>query len=146
MCGTSLRMQKGRAIILTTHSMKETYILSNWIGIMAKGTLHCIGTSIHLKSKFGEIYMLQEVFQSLIAWFGNSSSGLREAHINNYTSPKLWLQVDQCFNAHSGVCPLPWFQFVHLKYQLASFMECVIRIIARPIFAFLDPYRLSAQC
>ncbi|KAJ0048785.1 hypothetical protein Pint_15238 [Pistacia integerrima] len=45
--------KKGRAIILTTHSMEEADILSDRIGIMAKGRLRCIGTSIRLKSQFG---------------------------------------------------------------------------------------------
>ena len=45
--------KRGRAIILTTHSMEEADILSDRIGIMAKGRLRCIGTSIRLKSKFG---------------------------------------------------------------------------------------------
>ncbi|KAL6970758.1 ATP-binding cassette sub- A member 2 [Sarracenia purpurea var. burkii] len=45
--------KKGRAIILTTHSMEEADILGDRIGIVAKGTLRCIGTSIRLKSKFG---------------------------------------------------------------------------------------------
>ncbi|KAF3436036.1 hypothetical protein FNV43_RR23128 [Rhamnella rubrinervis] len=45
--------KKGRAIVLTTHSMEEADILSDRIGIMAKGRLRCIGTSIRLKSRFG---------------------------------------------------------------------------------------------
>ena len=45
--------KKGRAIILTTHSMEEADILGDKIGIMAKGRLRCIGTSIRLKSRFG---------------------------------------------------------------------------------------------
>ncbi|CAL5362168.1 unnamed protein product [Camellia sinensis] len=45
--------KKGRAIILTTRSMEEADILSDRIGIVAKGTLCCIGTSIRLKSRFG---------------------------------------------------------------------------------------------
>ncbi|XP_030473887.1 ABC transporter A family member 2-like [Syzygium oleosum] len=45
--------KKGRAIILTTHSMEEADILSDRIGIMAKGRLYCLGTSIRLKSRFG---------------------------------------------------------------------------------------------
>ncbi|KAH0942798.1 hypothetical protein HID58_002435 [Brassica napus] len=44
--------KKGRAIILTTHSMEEADILGDRIGIMAKGRLRCIGTSIRLKSRF----------------------------------------------------------------------------------------------
>ncbi|CAN6924227.1 unnamed protein product [Brassica oleracea] len=45
--------KKGRAIILTMHSMEEADILGDRIGIMAKGRLRCIGTSIRLKSRFG---------------------------------------------------------------------------------------------
>ncbi|XP_030949383.1 ABC transporter A family member 2-like isoform X5 [Quercus lobata] len=45
--------KRGRAIVLTTHSMEEADVLSDRIGIMAKGRLRCIGTSIRLKSKFG---------------------------------------------------------------------------------------------
>lgn len=45
--------KRGRAIILTTHSMEEADVLSDRIGIMAKGKLRCIGTSIRLKSRFG---------------------------------------------------------------------------------------------
>ncbi|XP_021286924.1 ABC transporter A family member 2 [Herrania umbratica] len=45
--------KEGRAIILTTHSMEEADVLSDRIGIMAKGRLRCIGTSIRLKSRFG---------------------------------------------------------------------------------------------
>lgn len=45
--------KKGGAIILTTHLMEEADILSDFIGIMAKGGLCCIGSSIRLKSHFG---------------------------------------------------------------------------------------------
>ena len=43
----------GRSIVLTTHSMEEADALSDRIGIMAYGSLRCIGTSLHLKDKFG---------------------------------------------------------------------------------------------
>lgn len=45
--------KKGRSIVLTTHSMEEADVLSDRIGIVAKGRLRCIGTSIRLKSRFG---------------------------------------------------------------------------------------------
>ncbi|GBG71074.1 hypothetical protein CBR_g8373 [Chara braunii] len=48
----------GRAIVLTTHSMEEADVLGDRIAIMAKGKLRCIGTSIHLKSRFGEGYIV----------------------------------------------------------------------------------------
>eukprot|EP00246_Nothoceros_aenigmaticus_P013513 TRINITY_DN4700_c0_g1_i2.p1 TRINITY_DN4700_c0_g1~~TRINITY_DN4700_c0_g1_i2.p1 ORF type:complete len:623 (-),score=94.49 TRINITY_DN4700_c0_g1_i2:787-2430(-) len=50
--------KKGRAMVLTTHSMEEADILGDRIAIMAKGRLRCIGTSIHLKSRFGSGYVV----------------------------------------------------------------------------------------
>ncbi|KAL5544416.1 hypothetical protein UlMin_008200 [Ulmus minor] len=47
------KAKKGRAIVLTTHSMEEADILSDRIGIMANGKLKCIGTTTRLKSRFG---------------------------------------------------------------------------------------------
>ncbi|XP_068647443.1 ABC transporter A family member 2-like [Aristolochia californica] len=54
--------KKGRAIILTTHSMEEADILSDRIAIMAKGRLRCIGNSIRLKSRFGSGYITSVSF------------------------------------------------------------------------------------
>lgn len=56
--------KKGRAIVLTTHSMEEADILSDRIAIMAKGKLRCIGTSIRLKSRFGTGYIANVSFHS----------------------------------------------------------------------------------
>ena len=56
--------KKGRAIVLTTHSMEEADILSDRIGIMAKGKLRCIGTSIRLKSRFGTGFIANVSFSS----------------------------------------------------------------------------------
>ncbi|ESW10199.1 hypothetical protein PHAVU_009G189400 [Phaseolus vulgaris] len=58
--------KKGRAIVLTTHSMEEADILSDRIGIMAKGRLRCIGTSIRLKSRFGTGFIAN------LSFFGNN--------------------------------------------------------------------------
>ena len=39
----------GRSIVLTTHSMEEADALCGRIGIMAYGSLRCLGPSLHLK-------------------------------------------------------------------------------------------------
>ncbi|KAL3528346.1 hypothetical protein ACH5RR_007668 [Cinchona calisaya] len=54
--------KQGRSIILTTHSMEEADILSDRIGIMAKGRLRCIGTPTVLKSRFGAGYVAKVTF------------------------------------------------------------------------------------
>ena len=53
--------KKGRVILLTTHYMQEADILGDRIGIIAKGTLTCLGTSHFLKNKFGTGYDLNIV-------------------------------------------------------------------------------------
>jgi ABC-type multidrug transport system ATPase subunit len=47
-----------RLILLTTHSMDEAEVLCNRIGILAKGQLKCIGTAMHLKTKYSLGYTL----------------------------------------------------------------------------------------
>lgn len=44
---------KDRLCILTTHILEEADFLSDRIAIMAHGRLKCIGTSTHLKKKYG---------------------------------------------------------------------------------------------
>jgi ABC-type multidrug transport system ATPase subunit len=69
------RLKKNRVVILTSHSMEEADILGDRIGglalfpfctlicftVMAHGKLRCIGTSLHLKNKFGLGYRLNLV-------------------------------------------------------------------------------------
>ena len=49
---------KGRAVVLTTHSMLEADVLCDRIGIMAKGQLVCLGTPRSLKRKYADGYEL----------------------------------------------------------------------------------------
>jgi ABC-type multidrug transport system ATPase subunit len=56
--GSIQRMKKDRVIILTSHSMEEADALGDRIGVMSHGKLKCIGTSLHLKNKFGLGYRL----------------------------------------------------------------------------------------
>lgn len=53
-----MEAKKGRCIILTTHSLEEADVLCDRIGIMSRGLLKCVGTSLHLKNKFGEGFRL----------------------------------------------------------------------------------------
>ncbi|KAJ3393432.1 hypothetical protein HDU84_001922 [Entophlyctis sp. JEL0112] len=50
--------KEGKLIVLTTHSMEEAEALCNRIGIMAKGTLRCIGNSLRLKNLYGSGFRL----------------------------------------------------------------------------------------
>ncbi|KAH7527950.1 hypothetical protein FEM48_Zijuj05G0020400 [Ziziphus jujuba var. spinosa] len=49
--------KQNRAIILTTYSMEEAEFLCDRLGIMANGSLQCIGNSKELKARHGGTYM-----------------------------------------------------------------------------------------
>ncbi|CAH1794818.1 unnamed protein product [Owenia fusiformis] len=48
----------GRTLVLTSHSMEECEALCTRIGIMVNGVFKCLGSTQHLKNKFGEGYTL----------------------------------------------------------------------------------------
>ncbi|XP_043210381.1 phospholipid-transporting ATPase ABCA3-like, partial [Amphibalanus amphitrite] len=48
-----------RGAILTTHSMEEADALCTRLGIMVRGNLRCLGSTQHLKNKYGGGYMLE---------------------------------------------------------------------------------------
>uniref|UniRef100_A0A803L938 ABC transporter domain-containing protein n=2 Tax=Chenopodium quinoa TaxID=63459 RepID=A0A803L938_CHEQI len=65
--------KRGRAIVLTTHSMEEADVLSDLIGIMAKGRLRCIGTPIRLKMRFGTGFVANMNFDKNVGETGDRS-------------------------------------------------------------------------
>ena len=50
---------EGVSFLLTTHSMSECEALCTRIGIMKEGRLRCIGSPQHLKSKYGQGYVMK---------------------------------------------------------------------------------------
>ena len=54
--------QKGRTMILTTHYMDEADYLGDKIAIMADGAVHCYGSSLFLKRKYGNL-LVKLIFQ-----------------------------------------------------------------------------------
>lgn len=53
--------RRDKIIILTTHYMDEADVLGDRIGIMAKGKMMCLGTSLFLKKRFGAGYKITMV-------------------------------------------------------------------------------------
>ncbi len=53
--------RNNRIIILTTHYMDEADVLGDRIGIMGKGKVLCLGTSLFLKNRYGAGYKLTMV-------------------------------------------------------------------------------------
>ena len=48
----------GRTIILSTHHMDEADVLGDRIAIISQGKLCCVGSSLFLKSRYGNGYYL----------------------------------------------------------------------------------------
>jgi len=63
-----------RAAILTTHYMEEADALCNRIGIMVNGAIECLGTSSHLKTKYGDGFQLEIKLKDT----GNSEEALNK--------------------------------------------------------------------
>ncbi|KAJ3126209.1 hypothetical protein HK098_007765 [Nowakowskiella sp. JEL0407] len=57
----SIKSEENRMTLLTSHSLEEIDALSSNISIMINGKLKCIGTSQHLKSRFGQHFILELV-------------------------------------------------------------------------------------
>ncbi|XP_031505426.1 ABC transporter A family member 2-like [Nymphaea colorata] len=91
--------KKGRAIVLTTHSMEEADILSDRIAIMARGKLRCIGTSIRLKSKFGAGYVANVSFARSSPERTPNHNANARPHETSHEA------VKQFFKYHLGVVP-----------------------------------------
>ncbi|CAA2960800.1 ABC transporter A family member 2 [Olea europaea subsp. europaea] len=100
--------KKGRAIVLTTHSMEEADILSDRIGIMAKGKLRCVGTSIRLKSRFGTGFIAN------ISFFGDANGNPNRGDTFNTSQHEA---VKQFFKVNLDITP---------KEENRSFLTFVI--------------------
>jgi len=53
--------RRDKIMILTTHYMDKADVLGDRIGIMAKGEMMCLGTSLFLKKRFGAGYKITMV-------------------------------------------------------------------------------------
>lgn len=97
------RAKRGRAIILTTHSMDEAELLCSRIGILAHGQLRCLGNQQHLKSLFGEGVRLK-------INYGQTKSGPNKSAVVQHQEPESLDTNDDDevrFNANRHASPPP---------------------------------------
>jgi ABC-type multidrug transport system ATPase subunit len=55
--------RQGRVTVVTTHVMHEADALSDRLGIMVRGQLVCLGSSQHLKARYGAGYTIELLLQ-----------------------------------------------------------------------------------
>ena len=77
MWDTVERAAEGLTVVLTTHAMDECEALCERVGMMAGGRLRCLGSSQHLKGRFGEGYVVDAKVAS--AADGSGEEGARKA-------------------------------------------------------------------
>ncbi|KAJ3095514.1 hypothetical protein HDU97_006869 [Phlyctochytrium planicorne] len=81
------KARKEKTIILTTHSMEEAEVCCQRIGIMAKGTLRCLGPQLRLKQLYGTGFKLQ--FATDAPRFDAASKfveGVLERHASSFST------------------------------------------------------------
>ena len=59
-------IQEGRCIVLSSHSMEECEALCTNLAIMVNGEFKCLGSTQHLKNRFGDEYTLSIRFKSSV--------------------------------------------------------------------------------
>merc|ERR1719158_2385505 len=105
------KTMSGRAVILTTHSMEEAEALSHRIGIMVGGRLRCLGTTQHLKNKFGKGYSMEirtndESGDAVSAWvqkeFPTADCVERMGGQLRYDIPQEGIQLSKIFRTLSN--------------------------------------------
>lgn len=87
--------------MLTTHSMEEADILADRIGIMARGKVRALGTSMRLKQRFGSGYQLSVAVGS----GNNTSNGNIEGEENSGGHVEAVKKVRALFKQRLDVVP-----------------------------------------
>eukprot|EP00111_Clytia_hemisphaerica_P002239 TCONS_00006276-protein len=77
------KYKDGRTILLSTHFMDEADILGDRIAIISHGKLRCVGSSLFLKTKFGDGYHLTLVKEPESRVAANSITKFIKAYASN---------------------------------------------------------------
>ncbi|CAL1298938.1 unnamed protein product [Larinioides sclopetarius] len=84
-----LKYKEGRTVILTTHHMDEADLLGDRIAVIANGKLRCCGSSLFLKTRFGNGYYLTLVkscdYSTLVSHDQRNSRGSSSTMKENST-------------------------------------------------------------
>ncbi|EAW50589.1 hCG18626, isoform CRA_b, partial [Homo sapiens] len=78
--------ESGKAIVMTSHSMEECDALCTSLAIMVQGKFTCLGSPQHLKSKFGNIYILK------VKVFGILEEAKEQFDLEDYSVSQITLE------------------------------------------------------
>ncbi|KAM7269542.1 hypothetical protein ACFE04_025039 [Oxalis oulophora] len=100
--------KRGRAIILTTHSMEEAEALCDRVGIFVDGNFECIGNSNELKARYGGTYVLtmttsannEEDIEKMVKTLSPNSKKIYQlAGTQKFELPKDEVRIAEVFQA-----------------------------------------------
>ncbi|KAJ3176137.1 hypothetical protein HDU87_005514 [Geranomyces variabilis] len=83
------RLSRQHAVLMTTHSMEEAEALASKVGIMTAGRLRCLGTTQHLRERFGHGYLINVRVKD---WSGNADSALSTVAAGQQLAPHVALE------------------------------------------------------
>ncbi|RWS29114.1 ATP-binding cassette sub-family A member 3-like protein [Leptotrombidium deliense] len=119
----TIRKVIGSSIILTSHAMDECEHLCSLIGIMVKGTFRCLGSTQHLKTKFGKgftiVLKLDPNLKNIDAVVEDVSKALPKAVIKDKHSTQLTYHLDDP-NVRLGDV-FRYLQEIKEKYKLEDY-------------------------
>lgn len=84
-----LKQKKGRTIIMSTHFMDEADLLGDRIAIVNQGKLVCVGSSIFLRSTYGNGYYLTLVLNNGADSTASGAGSLTESLAKGADSSKV---------------------------------------------------------
>ncbi|CAD7927180.1 unnamed protein product [Amoebophrya sp. A25] len=101
---------RGQTIILTTHAMEEADALTTRVAIMVNGRFRCLGSTLHIKNKYGSGYHLELLLDLSSALgrpardfgFGGGQEEARDQKVDLQTVEPLILTSLQQFLSAAG--------------------------------------------
>nr|UOU03311.1 ATP-binding cassette subfamily A2 [Brachionus rubens] len=79
---------KNKSVLLTSHSMEECEALCTRLAIMVDGSFRCLGSTQHLKSKFGDGYTLTVKIKEMPSYLASTSSTSINIEDDNSSKPR----------------------------------------------------------
>jgi len=110
-------VRDGTSVILTSHSMEECEVLCTRLAVMVNGRLRCLGSTQHLKNRFGDGYTMlirvrgtssERDFENIKRFVGRRlpNARLKECHHNiiQYEFPSADLSLSTIFGQMEEAC------------------------------------------
>lgn len=99
---------RGKCLILTSHSMEECEALCTRLAIMVNGQFRCLGSSQHLKSKFAQGYNLTIKLKKPHEGQTIETGPIEKLIKTNFPSAKLREKHEELMYYHIRDASKPW--------------------------------------